>query len=216
MGPLPFTNDIVMVVSDDDASNQIDDDDEKDDIEDWNDEMDDDCENDYIGGHDDCLEDDRGKDNDISDCNHENGSTKHATTVELEKVQCNDHVPTIVLEDVECDDPIYDNPIAGENGIHSPNNISANVQPLNFSQTIIRIDLWWRDMRYPFARLCILVSGTSPLIFTKLLFRHQLGKFKRENLGGKGFHQLGKAVNDVDVHSARATVIIDKIVQRRL
>lgn len=36
-------------------------------------------------------------------------------------------------------------------------------------------------------------------------------KVKREDLGGKGFHQLGKVVHDIDVHNARVMVIIDKI-----
>ncbi|EOY03524.1 Uncharacterized protein TCM_018625 [Theobroma cacao] len=113
MGPLPFINDTVMVVSDDDKFDQMDNDDEKDDIADWNDEMDDDYEDDYSSRHDDCSEDDRGEDNVISDCNHADGSIEHATTVVLEGVQCDDHATTIVLEDVECDDLIYDNPIIG-------------------------------------------------------------------------------------------------------
>ncbi|EOY16500.1 Uncharacterized protein TCM_035290 [Theobroma cacao] len=99
VGALSFSNDIVMVMSDDDAFNQMYDDCAEDDTSDWNDD-------DYIGGHDDCLREDRGLDNHISNCNYADGSTEHATTV--------------VLEDVECNDLIYNNPIAGDNGIRSP------------------------------------------------------------------------------------------------
>ncbi|EOY16581.1 Uncharacterized protein TCM_035390 [Theobroma cacao] len=119
MGSLPFTNDTLMVISDDDAFDQMDAVCEKDNIVDLNDEMDDDCEDDYIGRHDDCSEEDRGEDNEIRDYNHVDGSTEHATTVVLEDVQCNDHAIIVILEDVECDDLIYDNPISGDNGIRS-------------------------------------------------------------------------------------------------
>ncbi|EOY02915.1 Uncharacterized protein TCM_017317 [Theobroma cacao] len=59
VGPLLFTNNIVMVVSVDDASNQIEDDVEEDDMADWNDELHDNCEDNYVGEHDDCLKDDK-------------------------------------------------------------------------------------------------------------------------------------------------------------
>ncbi|EOY21842.1 Uncharacterized protein TCM_013984 [Theobroma cacao] len=75
----------------------------------------------------------------------------------------------------------------------------------------IRLDLGLRDMRFPFTRLGIPVSGTSPMTCNKLSFCHQVGEVKREELGEKGFHQLGKATDDVYVHNARAMVIIDKI-----
>ncbi|EOY17247.1 Uncharacterized protein TCM_036396 [Theobroma cacao] len=115
VGPLLFVNDIVMVVSNDDPFDQIDADCEKDDIAYWNDEMDDDCEDDNVGRHDDYSEQNMGEDNDILNCNHANSSTKHAITVVLKNVLCNNHTTTVVLEDVEYDDPVYDNLITGDN-----------------------------------------------------------------------------------------------------
>ncbi|WRX11670.1 Transposase [Theobroma cacao] len=94
--------------------------------------------------------------------------------------------------------------------------VSANVRPLNSARTITRLSLGRKDMRFPFALLSIPMSGTSPMTFNKLSFCHQVGKVKQEDLGGKGFHQLGKAADDVDVHNARAMVIIDKIAGLRL
>ncbi|WRX22065.1 zinc finger protein [Theobroma cacao] len=41
----------------------------------------------------------------------------------------------------------------------------------------IRLGLGWRDMQFPFTWLGIVVSGTSPPMFNKLLFCHQLGEF---------------------------------------
>ncbi|EOY32111.1 Uncharacterized protein TCM_039611 [Theobroma cacao] len=67
----------------------------KTDIAHWNDEMEDDCADNYIVRHDDCLEEDKCENKNIPECNHAN-------------------------EDVECNDPIYNNPIIGDNGIHSP------------------------------------------------------------------------------------------------
>ncbi|EOY19576.1 Uncharacterized protein TCM_044719 [Theobroma cacao] len=119
VGPLPFANDTIMVVSDDETSGQMDDDCEEDDTTNWNDEMDNDCEENYIDGHNDCSKEDKDDNNDIPNCNYADGSIKHATTIELEDVQCYDHATTIVLEDVQCDDPIYDNSIVGDNRIRS-------------------------------------------------------------------------------------------------
>ncbi|XP_021278573.1 uncharacterized protein LOC110412367 [Herrania umbratica] len=119
VGSLSFTNDTVMVMSDDDASDQIEYDVEEEGMADWNDELHDDCEDDYTGKHDDCIEDDKGEYNDILDCNHTDGSIGHATTVVSKEVQCDNHAITIEVEDVEGVDPIYDNLIALENGIRS-------------------------------------------------------------------------------------------------
>ncbi|EOY08810.1 Uncharacterized protein TCM_024017 [Theobroma cacao] len=94
-----------------------------------NSELEDDCEDDYVGEHDDYSEDDKDEHNDISDCNHVDGSTEHARTVVLEDVQCDDHATTIKLEDVEGANLIYDSPIALENGIRSPDD--SNQERLN-------------------------------------------------------------------------------------
>ncbi|EOY32183.1 Uncharacterized protein TCM_039775 [Theobroma cacao] len=94
--------------------------------------------------------------------------------------------------------------------------VSANVQPMNSARTITRLCLGRRDMQLLFAQLGIPVSGTSPMTCNKLSFCHQVGEVKREDLRGKGFHQLRKAADDVDVHNARAMVTIDKIVGLRL
>ncbi|EOX94140.1 Uncharacterized protein TCM_003396 [Theobroma cacao] len=120
MGPLSFANDTVMDVSDDDSSDQIEYDVEEDDTVDWNYELHDECEDDYVGRHDDCSEDERGEHTDISDCNHADGSIGHATTVVLEEFQFDDHARTTELEDVEGVDLIYENAIALENNIRSP------------------------------------------------------------------------------------------------
>ncbi|EOY14349.1 Uncharacterized protein TCM_033741 [Theobroma cacao] len=42
-----------------------------------------------------------------------------------------------------------------------------------------------------------------PLHLKQIVVLHHLGKAKREDLGGKGFHQLVKAINHKDVHNAR-------------
>ncbi|EOY19385.1 Uncharacterized protein TCM_044483 [Theobroma cacao] len=89
---LPFANDTMMVVSDDNAFDQMDYDCAKDDTTDWNDDN-------YVGRHYDCLNEDKGDDNSIPNCNHVDGSTKHATIVVLEDVQYDD-ATTVGLEDV--------------------------------------------------------------------------------------------------------------------
>ncbi|XP_017972762.1 PREDICTED: uncharacterized protein LOC108661289 [Theobroma cacao] len=91
-----------------------------------------------------------------------------------------------------------------------------SITPLNSARTITRLGLGQRDMRFSFARLGIPMSGISLMMCNKLSFCHQVGEVKQENLGGKGFHQLGKAADDVDVHNAKAMVIIDKIIGLRL
>ncbi|EOX99078.1 Uncharacterized protein TCM_007693 [Theobroma cacao] len=386
-------------------ASEIEDDVEENDTADRNDELCYDCEDDFVCKHKDRSEDDRVEQTYIPDCNHADGGTGHTTTVVLEEVELDDHGRTVELEDVEGTNPIYDNTIALENDIRSPDDsdqervntrgsrqwiilgldmisfqtvgseefksmddylyrekvflskaelkrtlsmlalkehfefrvkkschvhfekvhtctvdglhcryrtasarvigelissrvqgncvtslrrkeiieemnrkwglqclygkawqakefkredvvaiftmaancyrvtdfdrhmnqlkqlcklayeslmrlgpemVSANVQPLNYARTITRLDLGRRDMRFPFARFSILVSGTSPMTFNKLSFCHQVGKVKREDLRGKGIHQLGKAADNVDVHNARAMVIIDKIIRLRL
>ncbi|EOY02955.1 Uncharacterized protein TCM_017349 [Theobroma cacao] len=64
--------------------------------------------------------------------------------------------------------------------MHAVAAISANVQPLNSARTITRLDLEWRDMRFPFARLGIPVSGTSPMTFNKVSFCRQVDEVKWE------------------------------------
>ncbi|WRX07696.1 Transposase [Theobroma cacao] len=74
---------------------------------------------DYVGGHEDRSEDDRVEQTDIPYCNHVDSGRGHTTTVVLEEVELDDHCRTVKLEDVE-GDLIYENTIALENGIRSP------------------------------------------------------------------------------------------------
>ncbi|XP_017973327.1 PREDICTED: uncharacterized protein LOC108661392 [Theobroma cacao] len=109
-----------MAVSDDDASDQIENDVEEDDKGFRNHELCYDCEDDCVGRHEDCSEDDKVEQTDIPDCNHADGGRGHTTTVVLEEVELDDHCRTVELEDVEGVDPIYENAIALENNLSSP------------------------------------------------------------------------------------------------
>ncbi|XP_017973468.1 PREDICTED: uncharacterized protein LOC108661405 [Theobroma cacao] len=91
----------------------------KDDTADQNRELRYDYENDYVGGHEDCSEDDRVEQTDIPYCNHVDSGRGHTTTIVFEEVELDDHCRTIKLEDVE-GDLIYENTIALENDIRSP------------------------------------------------------------------------------------------------
>ncbi|EOY00137.1 Uncharacterized protein TCM_009686 [Theobroma cacao] len=139
VGPLSLANDTVMVVSDDDASDQIEDDVEEDDMADQNDELRYDCENDYVGGHEDRSKDDRVEQTDTLDCNQTDGGTGHTTTVVLEEVDLDDHGKTVELEDVEGADPIYENAIALENDIHSPDDSDQEKADLKLALSMLAL-----------------------------------------------------------------------------
>ncbi|EOY26215.1 Uncharacterized protein TCM_027653 [Theobroma cacao] len=135
VSPLPFAKDTVMVVSDGSASDQMDDDYEEDDTTDWNDEMDNNCEDNYVGRHDDCSKEDKGDNNDILDCNNSDGSTEHGTIV--------------VFKDVQYNDLIYNNPIADDNGISSPDDKHFEVRVKQSCQAHFKIAC--KDKAFKFA-----------------------------------------------------------------
>ncbi|EOY00413.1 Uncharacterized protein TCM_010279 [Theobroma cacao] len=127
------------------------------------------------GKHDESLNDNWGNDNDVPSCNHVESGTKHVGGVDL--------------GDFQCDDPIYNNPIASDNMIHSletllDDNDQERVNAKVVIEFVIDIDATHKKGRFRGVLFVVVYKDVNKCIY---FVAFGIGPTLRTKTCGRGF-----------------------------